>query len=142
MTGKERAMLNTMFSVYETFYPLKDSFKNNYFKYSPDDIKQFLETISSEKQASPQKRTSKIKVQAVANLKTKAQAQNYYYENMIYDRADSAQKQKLIKMHNKADFIHIYTLLYGVKPASNLTKEQVLDEINRYFDNIDRAKQF
>lgn len=68
----------------------------------------------------------------------KMQLKNYYYENMIYNRAFDSEKKAIIKKHTKEELSYMFKTLYNVSRVYG-DKEHIFDEIQRYFDNIERA---
>lgn len=68
----------------------------------------------------------------------KLDMEKYYYENMVYDRAFESEKKAILKNHTKAELEHIFKILYNTSKVYG-NKEDIFEEIQRYFDNIDRS---
>ena len=146
MNANDKKVLENLVKSYVAVYPIKDSFKKDYFNYPIEKINEVInnlfEEIQSKATAKKSKPKSKFKVLEVEKMSTKEEAKDYYLNNMIYDRTSSEAKKKLIDFYLKEDLKKIYSLLNEKKASNNLNKTDLLNQIDLYFDNIDRAKKF
>lgn len=146
MNANDKKVLENLVKSYVAVYPIKDSFKKGYFNYPIEKINEVInnlfEEIQSKATAKKSKPKSKFKVLEVEKMSTKEEAKDYYLNNMIYDRTSSEAKKKLIDFYLKEDLKKIYSLLNEKKASNNLNKTDLLNQIDLYFDNIDRAKKF
>ena len=69
----------------------------------------------------------------------KMQLEEYYNEHMQYNRAFDSEKKAVIKRHTAKELEYMFKTLYSVNRAYK-SKEMNFDEIQRYFDNLHRAK--
>ena len=68
----------------------------------------------------------------------KLQLENYYKDNMVYDRSFQAEKKRILKNHTKQELEYMFKTLYNTSRVYG-NKEDIFEEIQRYFDNIDRS---
>lgn len=74
----------------------------------------------------------------ILEITKKLDMEKYYYENMVYDRSFDSEKKRILNSHTKAELTHMFKVLYNVSRVYG-DKEHIFDEIQRYFDNIERA---
>ena len=73
----------------------------------------------------------------------KLQLENYYKDNMVYDRSFQAEKKRILKNHTKQELEYMFKTLYNTSRVygnkEDIFEEDIFEEIQRYFDNIDRS---
>ena len=68
----------------------------------------------------------------------KMQLEEYYNEDMQYNRAFDSEKKAVIKRHTAKELEYMFKTLYNTSRVYG-NKEDIFEEIQRYFDNIDRS---
>jgi hypothetical protein len=130
MRSSEVDMLAYLVDMYKDFYIHKDLF-NKKFKYSINDIDEFLNQIKNVTPISMGSVSKEIVRDDILALKTPDDVKRYL------EKVD--QKNNSLKELSLNELGHLYKILYYSPIKSNMRKFDVLNSIERYFAGISRA---
>jgi hypothetical protein len=138
MNNKEKSVLQSLLKFYVDMYASKDLFNKIYFKYSPQDVENVINSLQNEKKLSP-KRDRKPIGELISSIKLENEVESYYSENLQYNRNDKKAKEDCLKKITLDEFKYLYNILYTTPLRKNIRKSELLDLIEKYFASIDRA---
>lgn len=140
LSVKEKDILKTLLKCYKDFEPLKDSsaLHKGYFKYSAEEAEAAVHKLISlqEEGAAAKKPAVRDEIQKIDNIEM---AKQFYMHHLVYNKEDTEAKKKCLKSISLDELKMLYKKIYSEETRSKITKEEVLLQIEKYFNGIERA---
>lgn len=156
MNKKEIEIIKDILEKYIELSKYKEIFNNKYFIYEEKEIKNIIENIkesteikevenSKEVKANKKnskktekKKPTKTDKHKLIEIKDEAAAEKYYNENLKYKHSEIDGREKVTKKLTADEFKYLYKILFNIEPGRK-NKGQLLDDIERYFENKNRS---
>ncbi|WP_195990208.1 hypothetical protein [Clostridium sp. D53t1_180928_C8] len=144
MKKKDLEIIQYIFNQYIDLYDKKDMFNSKYFKFKKEDALYVLNNIDKDIEANDNIKKTKEKKTVelsdnIASIKTEEEVEKYYLTNLIYKHDDENSKKKILKHISVAEIKYLYKILYKTECKGRANKVKILEGIEKYFENKNRA---
>lgn len=144
MKKKDLQIIQYIFNQYMDLYDKREMFNSKYFKFKKEDALHVLNNINEDIEANDEIKNVKEKKAVklsdnIAIIKTEEDVEKYYLNNLIYKHDDENSKKDMLKHISVAEIKYLYKILYKTDFKGKLNKATVLEGIEKYFENKNRA---
>ena len=135
-------ILKDLIKIYSELYEHKQILScSKYFRYEVDTVEKLSEYLTNNHLSDKSKNNIKPKTKktksAFSGITTRDEFDEFYYENLVYDRNDDTKRNVIIKKYSKADFQEMFRIIFGSMP--NGTKERIFSDIQYFYDSLERS---
>lgn len=140
LNAKEKDILKTLLKCYKDFAPLGTggALRKGYFKYSAEEAEEVVKKLITplEENTETKKTAVRDEIRQIENVEM---AKQFYLEHLVYNKEDAEAKKKCLKSISLDELKLLYQKIYKEETRSKITKEEVLLQIEKYFNGIERA---
>ncbi len=144
MIKKNGEIIEYVLKQYIDLYDKKDIFNSRYFKINKEDVQAILNKLSDSMSNENCKndvlyKNSKRMSQSIMSINNEEDVEKYYLNNLTYKHDDKNGVKNVLKHISAAELKYLYKILYKVEIKGKLNKAQILDGIEKYFENKNRV---
>ncbi|EJP20316.1 hypothetical protein HMPREF1142_2251 [Peptostreptococcaceae bacterium AS15] len=135
-------ILKDLIKIYGELYEHRQILScSKYFRYNVETVEKLSEYLTNNHLSDKSKNNIKPKTKktksAFSGITTRDEFDEFYYENLVYDRNDDTKRNVIIKRYSKADFQEMFLIIFGSMP--NGTKERIFSDIQYFYDSLERS---
>lgn len=144
MAKKNGEIIEYVLKQYIDLYDKKDIFNGRYFKINKEDVQVLLNNLSDLMSNENCKndvlsKNSKRMSQSIMSINNEEDVEKYYLNNLTYKHDDENGVKNVLKHISAVELKYLYKILYKVEIKGKLNKTQILNGIEKYFENKNRV---
>lgn len=141
MNDKSKEIIKEILKQYLELNKYKEIFDKRYFKFSQKNVDKIIleiDNLNNNKMEKKEKHTKPLRAIILA-ISTKNQVKEYLEGNLKYSKSNINEQNKILKSISAAELKYLYNILYETEIKPKVSKKQILDYIENYFESIERA---